>query len=170
MKDTNENKVKKIIKEYLPYVFILVFVLGIKRYVVSPIKVNGESMMTTLHDGDIMILNIIGYRFDDIKRFDIVVVREKHELLIKRVIGLPGEKIEYKDNQLYVNGKKVKDDYGSEITEDFSVEVAKNHYFVLGDNRTNSMDSRVFGAFPKKSIMGKTNLILFPFSRFGSKK
>ncbi len=170
MKDTSESRGKRFIKEYLPYVVILVFVLLIKKYVVSPIKVNGESMMTTLHDGDVMILNIIGYRFDDIKRFDIVVVREKHEYLIKRVIGLPGDSVEYKDNILYVNGKKVKDPYGSDVTDDFSVTVEKGHYYVLGDNRTNSMDSRYFGSFSKKDILGKTNLILFPFSRFGTKK
>ncbi len=167
MKDTQESRGKRFIKEYLPYVVILIFVILVKKYVVSPIKVNGESMMTTLHDGDIMILNIIGYRFDDIKRFDIVVVKEENELLIKRVIGLPGEKIEYHNNRLYVNGKKIKDSYGSDVTEDFSVEVPKGKYFVLGDNRTNSMDSRVFGAFSKKNILGKTSLILFPFSRFG---
>ena len=167
MKDTSESRGKRFIKEYLPYVLILIFVLLIKRYVVSPIKVNGESMMSTLHDGDIMILNIIGYRFDDIKRFDIVVVKEKKEFLIKRVIGLPGEHVEYKNNQLYINGKKVIDPYGSDVTDDFSYEVEKGRYFVLGDNRTNSMDSRYFGSFLKKDILGKTGLIIFPFSRIG---
>ena len=161
---------KSIIKEYGLYVITIILVLLVKKFVVSPIKVNGTSMMTTLHDGDIMILNIIGYRFDEINRFDIVVVDEGNEYLIKRVIGLPGEEIEYKDNQLYINGKKVKENYGSQVTEDFKVKVKKNSYFVLGDNRTNSLDSRHFGAFKKDRIIGKTSLIIFPFNRFGEKK
>ncbi len=164
------DKMKSIIKEYGLYVITIILVLLVKKFVVSPIKVNGTSMMTTLHDGDIMILNIIGYRFDEINRFDIVVVDEGNEYLIKRVIGLPGEEIEYKDNQLYINGKKVKENYGSQVTEDFKVKVKKNSYFVLGDNRTNSLDSRHFGAFKKDRIIGKTSLIIFPFNRFGEKK
>ena len=92
------------------------------------------------------------------------------EYLIKRVIGLPGETIEYKDNQLYVNGKKIKDNYGSEKTEDFKTKVPKDSYYALGDNRTNSRDSRYYGAFHKKKILGKTKLIIFPFNRFGNKK
>ena len=164
------DKIKSIIKEYGLYIITIILVLLVKKFVVSPIKVNGTSMMTTLHDGDIMILNIIGYRFDKINRFDIVVVDEGNEYLIKRVIGLPGEEIEYKDNQLYINGKKVKENYGSQETEDFKVKVKKNSYFVLGDNRTNSLDSRHFGAFKKDRIIGKTSLIIFPFNRFGEKK
>jgi signal peptidase I len=163
------DTIKKIIREYLPYILVIILVLLIKKFVVTPIKVNGESMMTTLHDGDIMILNIIDYKFNDIKRFDIVVVDEGDEYIIKRVIGLPGEEVTYKDNKLYINGKRVKDNYGSDVTEDFTVTVADDSYFVLGDNRTNSLDSRYFGSFKKSSILGKTSLVLFPFNRFGNK-
>ena len=164
-----DNKFKIFLKEYLPYIIVILLVILLKKYVVSPIKVNGESMMKTLHDGDIMILNIINYRFNDINRFDIVVVDEGNEYIIKRVIGLPVEKVEYKNNQLYINGKKIKENYGSAKTEDFTYKVEKGTYFVLGDNRTNSMDSRVFGSFKKKDILGKTNLIIFPFNRIGNK-
>lgn len=164
------SKVKVFIKEYVPYIAIIILVILIKRYIVAPVKVNGSSMMDTLHNGDIMILNNTAYYFDDIKRFDIVVVRENKEYIIKRVIGLPGETVEYRDNKLYINDKLVKDNYGSEPTDDFKEKVGKNSYFVLGDNRTNSMDSRVFGTFKKKEIIGKTNLTIFPFSRFGTKK
>ena len=164
------DKMKSIIKEYGLYVITIILVLLVKKFVVSPIKVNGTSMMTTLHDGDIMILNIIGYKFEKIKRFDIVVVDEGNEYLIKRIIGLPGEEVEYKDNKLYINGKKVKENYGSQETEDFKVKVENNSYFVLGDNRTNSLDSRHFGSFSKNKIIGKTSLIIFPFNRLGEKK
>ncbi len=158
------------VKEYLPYIITILLVLLFKRTVISPIKVNGDSMKDTLLDGDIMLLNIIEYRFSDIKRFDIVVVDRGKEYIIKRVIGLPGEEVEYKDNKLYINGKEVEDSYGKDITNDFSVKVPKGSYFVLGDNRTNSLDSRYFGAFPKKQVLGKTSLTLYPFKRIGNKK
>ena len=170
MKEEKGNKTLKIIKDIIPYVVIIILVLLFKKFVYAPIKVNGESMMDTLHDGDIMILNVIDYKIHGLKRFDIVVVDEGEELIIKRVIGLPGEEVEYKDNQLYINGKKVKDKYASQKTDDFSETVPKGEYLVLGDNRTNSLDSRVFGTFEKKKILGKTNLTVYPFKRWGSKE
>lgn len=169
MSDT-KNKFIKIIKEIVPYVIVIILVLLFKKFFYAPIKVNGESMMNTLHDKDIMILDVIGYKTKGLKRFDIVVVDEGDELIIKRVIGLPGEKVTYKDNKLFINDKKVIDNYGSKVTEDFEETVPKNHYFVLGDNRTNSMDSRMFGSFSKPKILGKTKMVVFPFSRWGVKK
>ena len=157
----------KIIKEIVPYILIIVVVLAIKRFVVSPIRVNGASMYPTLKNSDMMILNETAYYFKEIKRFDIVVVDTKEELIIKRVIGLPGETISYKDNVLYINGKKVKEKYSYGITEDFEPVTLKDEYFVMGDNRQNSMDSRFFGPFKKKSIRGKTNFIIIPFDRSG---
>ena len=170
MAENKDNKFVSFLKEYVPYVLVIILVILIKRFVVTPIRVIGDSMYDTLHDGDIMILNIVGYRFSDIERFDIVVVDKGTEPLIKRVIGLPGETIEYKDNQLYVNGKKVKENYGSDVTEDFTVKIPKGSYFVMGDNRTNSMDSRYYGPFKKKDILGKTKLTIFPFGRIGNKE
>ncbi len=170
MSDTKENKVIHFVKEFLPYVIVIILVLLFKKFLYAPIKVNGDSMYSTLHDGDIMILDIIGYKKNGIKRFDIVVVDEGNELIIKRVIGLPGEKVKYKDNKLYINDKKVTDNYGKHETEDFEEVVPKGEYFVLGDNRTNSMDSRVFGTFSKKEILGKTSMTVFPFKRWGNKK
>ena len=170
MDDTSVKGFNYYFKEYFSYVIIIILVLLFKKFVATPIKVNGSSMFDTLHDGDIMILNIFDYLLSGAKRFDIVVIDDGDEYLIKRVIGLPGETIEYKDNQLYVNGKKIKDNYGSEKTEDFKTKVPKDSYYALGDNRTNSRDSRYYGAFHKKKILGKTKLIIFPFNRFGNKK
>ena len=116
-----------------------------------------------------MILNSINYKVNDIKRFDIVVVNEGNEPIIKRVIGLPGEEVEYFDNKLYINGKRVKDKYPSKETNDFKIYVKKGHYFVMGDNRTNSMDSRMLGSFPKNKILGRAKLTIYPFDRFGNK-
>ena len=164
------EKLKKIVKEWLPYVVVIIIVLIIKSNVAAPIRVNGRSMNNTLKDGDIMILNIIGYRTSSLKRFDIVVVDNGKDYLIKRVIGLPGEEIEYIDNVLYVNGKVVKDKYANGNTGNFKTKVKNNSYFVLGDNREDSLDSRFYGSFNKKKILGKTNFTLFPFNRFGNKK
>lgn len=168
--EKKENKFLKIVKEYGPYVVLLILILLFKKFYYSPVYVSGESMMSTLHDGDIMILDVVGYRHHDLERFDIVVINNGKEMLIKRVIGLPGETILYEDNQLFVNGKEVKDPYGNGNTENFEITVPENQYFVLGDNRENSMDSRFFGSFSEKEILGKTNLVIFPFSRWGNKK
>lgn len=163
-------------KELITYLIIIVAIILIRIFIVTPVRVNGSSMDPTLKDGEIMILNKIGYKVSDIKRFDIVVIDIDDERLIKRVIGLPGDVIEYKDNFLYVNNKKIEETFKHKKTEDFSLKdigiekVPDNEYFVLGDNRTNSVDSRILGCFSKKSILGKTSLVLFPFSKLGFKK
>jgi len=171
MEEENKlNMFSGIIKEYVPYILALIAILLFKKFIYSPLYVHGESMMNTLHDGDIMILDVVGYKVSSLDRFDIVVIDTGKELIIKRVIGLPGEEVEYQNNTLYINGKEVKDSYGSNVTEDFKVTVPKNKYFVLGDNRQNSMDSRYFGPFSTSDIKGKTSLVIFPFNRFGTKE
>ena len=128
-------------------------------------------MNPTLNNNDVLILDKLVYRLKNIKRYDIVAINdEQSKYIVKRVIGLPGETVEYRDNNLYINGKKMNDKYGSNKTNDFSYKVPKGEYFVLGDNRGNSMDSRVFGSFSKRKILGKTKLTIFPFSRFGNKE
>lgn len=129
-------------------------------------------MNNTLKDKDIMILDKISYRFKEISRFDIVVVDKNNEKLIKRVIGLPGETVEYKNNKLYINNKNVAEKFDHEETKDYILKetIPEGYYFVVGDNRPISNDSRYIGLIKKEEILGKTNLILFPFSRFGIKK
>lgn len=164
-----ENK-KSGIMEWLSYIIVIVIVILIKLFIVTPIKVNGPSMNDTLHNNDVMILNEISYKFSGINRFDIVVVKLKDEYIIKRVIGLPGEKIMYKDNQLYINGKKVKEDFNHADTNDIEeLEIPIDKYFVLGDNRVNSTDSRIIGPVSIKDIKGTTSMTIYPFSRFGRK-
>lgn len=170
MDEEKKSKKKSYIKEFLPYFIIILVVLFIKMFIVSPIRVNGASMNPTLNDKDIMLLDEISYRFSDIERFDIVVVKEEDEYLIKRVIGLPGETVEYKNDKLYIDGKYVKEDFKHKETFDFSTTLGKDEYFIMGDNRTNSTDSRVFGPISRDKIMGQTSLTILPISRFGSKK
>ena len=162
---------KKFLKEYIPYIIMIILVILVKVYVVTPIRVNGPSMNDTLHDKDIMILDEISYRFKSIKRFDIVVIRYKDEYIIKRVIGLPGEVVSCKDNKIYINGKVIEEDFSRKYTNDFDeVLVGDDSYFVLGDNRVNSTDSRIIGTVSKNNIRGKTSLTVYPFSRFGKKE
>lgn len=169
MEEKKETVKKNYIKEFLPYFMIILVVVLIKTFVVSPIRVNGASMDPTLNDKDIMLLDEISYRFFDVERFDIVVVKEEDEYLIKRVIGLPGETVEYKNDKLYIDGKYVKEDFKHKETFDFSTTLGKDEYFIMGDNRTNSTDSRVFGPISRDKIMGKTSLTILPISRFGNK-
>ena len=140
-------------------------------FVMTPIKVVGPSMEETLLDGDIMILNKMAYNTKKINRFDIVVVDYIDELIIKRVVGLPGETLEYRDGILYINGDAYDEPYLSEFTytEDFVLDerIPDNYYFVIGDNRYDSKDSRVIGLVSSKDIEGKANYILYPFDRMG---
>lgn len=165
---------KDKVKVLLPYIIIILVVLFIKAFIVTPIKVNGESMYPTLEEGDIMILNKTAYYFNKPERFDIVVVNMPDEYLIKRVIGLPGEHIEYKNNTLYVDGKKVKENFKHGVTANFNIEelgsdtIPLNTYLVLGDNRENSLDSRELGFIREDQLLGRTSLIILPFNRFGS--
>ncbi len=158
-----------------PYVLVIVAIVLLKMFVVTTVSVSGTSMSPTLHDGDLMILSRVHYYFNDVHRFDIVVVHHEGEDIIKRVIGLPGEKVEYKDNTLYINDQKVDENFEHKITDDFNFSkfdtevVPDNMYFVVGDNRTDSYDGRYFGFISKDEIKGSANLVLFPFNRIGVK-
>ena len=169
----------KFIKEWLPYIVIIIVVILIRTYIVTPVIVRGDSMYSTLEDGEVLFLSKITYRLSDIKRFDIVVVKDlDNDLIIKRVIGLPGDKIEYKEGNLYINDKIIKEDYTDYIMEDFNVDsiceitnlecngiIPNDMYLVLGDNRKISADSRVKGLIKKEQILGKTILRIWPLNK-----
>ncbi|MFS0782326.1 signal peptidase I [Bacillus sp. 1P06AnD] len=151
----------------------------IRFFLLAPIVVDGYSMMPTLHDKDRMIVNKISYKIGEPDRFDIIVFHapEKKDY-IKRVIGLPGDTIEYKDDVLYVNGKAYKEPYldeykkqviGGPLTENFTLlenrgvqKVPEGHLFVMGDNRRNSKDSRQIGFVSMDDVVGKTSVVYWP--------
>lgn len=168
----------KKIKEISIYLLIIVMVILIRTFIITPVRVNGTSMDPTLKNGEIMILNKIKYNKNDIKRFDIVVIKMDKELLIKRVIGLSNEEVKYIDNKLYINNEYVEETFLNEdvYTTNFSLDdfklkkIPENCYFVMGDNREVSLDSRTFGCFSKDKILGSANLVLFPFTKLGYKK
>lgn len=162
-----KEKIIKNIKELLPYIIILIAVILIRTFIVTPIKVNGNSMYDTLDGRELMILN----KMASINRYDVVVVDTKSDELIKRVYGLPGEKISIENNAIYINDKKIEDIYAYGETSSYNAIVLENdEYFVLGDNRSVSLDSRVIGPVKKRQIKGTTNFILYPFNRFGKLK
>lgn len=160
----------KKVKECFWYIIILIVVILVKFFVVSTVRVNGNSMYPTLHNKDLMILNKIKYNLKNVERFDIVVVKYEDHYIIKRVIALPGETVEYVDNKLYIDGRKIKDKYNSIVQADFVKQLDEDEYFVMGDNRGDSLDSRIIGTIDKDDIMGNSEFIIFPFTRFGNVK
>lgn len=163
----DKSKVKQYIKEYLPFTLFVILIIGIRVFICTPINVSGNSMSSTLKDGDIMLLNKLSLK-QGIDRFDIVVVKTESNYIIKRVIGLPGETISYKDGVLYINGKVYEDKYNLTGTNDIDpVKILDNEYYVMGDNRSISKDSRIIGTIKKDRIIGKTNFVIYPFNKFG---
>ena len=154
----------------------------IRYFLFTPIVVDGDSMMPTLENGDRMIVNKFSYKIGEPERFDIVVFHapEKKDY-IKRVIGLPGDFVEYKDDQLYINGEPIEepylDTYKAQISEgnltgDFSLKdidpsldvIPEGYVFVMGDNRRFSKDSRHIGIVAQEEIIGNTSIIFWPLS------
>lgn len=159
-----KEKIVKNLKELLPYIIILIVVLLVRTFIATPIKVNGNSMYKTLDGSEFMILN----KLAKIDRYDIVVVDTKSDELIKRVYGLPGEKISIENNSIYINDKKIEDIYAYGETSNYeSITLGSDEYFILGDNRVVSLDSRTIGPVKKSQVKGTTNFILYPFNRFG---
>lgn len=158
----------RFIKESIPYLAIILAVLLIRTFLVTPIIVQGESMKETLNGGELMLL----YKFDqDYERFDVVVINKvvEGDNLIKRIIGLPNETIRYKEGLLYINDTIVEDKYAYGETANFQeVTLGDDEYFVMGDNRSVSLDSRILGVIKHNEIEGTAGLILYPFNKIGN--
>ena len=166
---------KRVIKGALPYIIIIVVVLLIKQFVLTTVRVDGDSMLDTLEDNDIMLLDRVSHHFTGVKRFDIVVVHHDNDELIKRIIGLPGDTIRYTDNKLYVNDEEVAEPFLTKKTQDFSLsdlgidKIPEGKYFVMGDNRNHSMDSRDpgVGVLTRKDLIGRAWVRIYPFDNIG---
>lgn len=154
---------KEKIKEILPYIIILVAVILFRTFIATPVIVNGPSMQETLHTNDILILR----RTSKINRYDIVVANHNGDKLIKRVMGIPGDKIKCVSGIIYVNNEEVSN-YGYGTSFDFAqVILGENEYFLIGDNREDSLDSRYFGPVEKSDISGVADFRVFPFTKIG---
>ena len=153
--DTKDENQTPWYKRWYSIVAFIVFVaMMMFNYNYAIILVNGESMSPNYHDGDILFSQ---KQYDYLNRFDVVIINSSKadHIIIKRVIGLPGETIDYIDNQLFVNGEYVEDRYGTGTTQNFTITLDENSYYCLGDNRENSYDSRAYGSFSDKEILAK---------------
>ena len=165
--------------------FIVAFIIvgGVYFFLGRPFTVSGASMYPTLQNGDRMVLSKVG----DVHRFDVVILKAPDENVeyIKRVIGMPGDTVEMKSGVLYINGKKVDQPFintealakQTVFIDDFTLEsltgeakVPEGKYFVLGDNRGVSKDSRMIGFIDRSAIEGKAVFTIWPFGRIGGQK
>lgn len=174
----------KVLKElfstamYLLIVLLAVYLLI--TFVGQRTEVEGDSMETTLSDGDNLIVDKLTYRFEDPQRFDIIVFPFRYQedtYYIKRIIGLPGETVQIDEKgNIYINGEILQESYGREIISPENIGIARepvvlgtNEYFVMGDNRNNSSDSRteIVGNIHRDMIIGKAWLRIWPLKDFG---
>ncbi|GGH74916.1 signal peptidase I [Pullulanibacillus pueri] len=152
-------------------VIAIILAIIIRQFLFNHIVVYGTSMLPTLHDHNHVVINKLSYKISEPRRFDIIVFHaDRKQDYIKRVIGLPGETVEYKDDQLYIDGKKVKEPFLKKIkhpdqglfTYDFKEKVPEGTVFVLGDNRRESQDSREIGPIPLNQVIGKAMFVFWP--------
>ena len=174
---------KGILKDIISYALIILAVVVIRVFIFDPVRVDGPSMNNTLIDGDIVILNKFEYRKKNPERYDIVVIKitdpssNTEKKIIKRIIGLPNEYIEIKDNKVYADGELLDSSYISKDlnkSEDFKIDenlglkkVPGDSYLVLGDNRRDSYDSRYreVGTIKKDQIVGKAAIRVWPLNK-----
>ncbi len=181
------NWKEEIIDFIKTLVFCFVFVFILTRFIIKPIQVNQNSMYPTILDQSMGFSNVIDLKLNGVKRFDVVIIDtgsknslNQDKYIIKRVIALPNETIEVKDNILYINGEIIEEDflntsYANEFirnngyfTQDIQpITLGDDEIFCLGDNRPLSKDSRHYGPFTMDQLVSKGVFIVFPLNRFG---
>ena len=177
-----KNRVGSVMRELLGWLFYILIIIGLTYLIITYVgqrtRVSGSSMETTLSDGDNLIVDKLSYRFQDPKRFDIVVFPYKYEentYYIKRIIGLPGDTVQVKDGYTYINGELLESDiYGAEVMIEAGVAsepitLGEDEYFVLGDNRNHSLDSRdpSVGILKREDLIGRAWVRIYPFDKMG---
>lgn len=177
-----KNRVGSVMRELLGWLFYILIIIGLTYLIITYVgqrtRVSGSSMETTLSDGDNLIVDKLSYRFQDPKRFDIVVFPYKYEentYYIKRIIGLPGDTVQVKDGYTYINGELLESDiYGAEVMMEAGaasepITLGEEEYFVLGDNRNHSLDSRdpSVGILKREDLIGRAWVRIYPFDKMG---
>lgn len=163
---------------FLVILFIIVFLF--RNLVMEQVQVGGQSMESTLQDGDILLVEKRTYEKNNPERYDIIVLNTEGNSMwgqqyVKRIIGLPGETIQIKKGKVWIDGKELKEPFDFEEIEDGGlatekIELEEDEYFVLGDNRNNSKDSRhlEIGTVNLKQIKGKVWMRVYPFQHIGA--
>ena len=178
-KDKKQEKPKKSIQREI-FEWIMVFVVAaalafvVRTFIFEPVRVDGSSMLNTLVNGEYMIATKFDYLLGDPERFDIVICdypnTDDGMYRVKRVIGLPDETIELRAGELYVDGVHIEQDFDMTLNEAYfgPYTVPPGHYFVMGDNRNNSKDSRsaMVGPLARNEIKGHVRAVVFPFGHF----
>lgn len=163
MEETVKSK-KRVLLEYLRVIVITLIVTYGVLYFVQISRVYGTSMVPTFHEGNIVLVDKVFYKRGEPERNDIVVVdyrdaNQNETFIIKRVVAVGGDHLEIKDNQVYLNGELLQEDYiNGTMTnnEDMSIDIPEGKVFVMGDNRNNSLDSRKLGYFDfEDDVIGK---------------
>ncbi|MDO8494958.1 MAG: signal peptidase I [bacterium] len=162
-------------------VLSLAIIVPIRYFVIQPFFVKGASMEESFHNGDYVLIDEISYRFNEPQRGDVVVFRfpqDPSQYFIKRIIGLPGEKIQIKSNEVLIFNEEHPEGFildesaylenDQRTTGDFSMNVDEKEYFVLGDNRMHSSDSRIWGAVNRQLISGRVFLRAWPITDIGT--
>ncbi len=176
-----ESLLIKFMKKILSFGLFLLIILGVTYFIVTYVthrsRVHTSSMEATLSDGDNIMMDTISYRFHEPERFDIISFpnySNPDEYLIKRIIGLPGEKIQIKEGKIYINDEELSESYGLETIQaggraELPIQLGTDEYFVMGDNRNDSLDSRMeeVGNIKREDIDGKAWLRIWPFNKFG---
>ena len=171
-----EEKKPSVIREILSFILYVAVVVGITFFIITFVGqrtyVSGSSMENTLSDGDNLIVDKITYRFSEPKRFDIIVFPFRYEekvYYIKRIIGLPGETIQIQNGDIYIDGEILYESYGREVMRYAGlaaepITLGEDEYFVLGDNRNDSTDSRDpnVGVIHRDEIIGRAWVRIWP--------
>ena len=166
---------KSELREYIEaFAIAILLALFIITFIAQSFLVQGQSMEPTLHNGERLLVDKLTYRFREPQRGEIIVFRypsDPRRRFIKRIIGLPGDRLEIRDNVVYLNGRPLDEPYikGPTYGEYPPVTVKPGHFFVLGDNRNNSEDSRYedVGQVPRRNVGGRALLIYWPITRIG---
>lgn len=165
----NRNNAVNGYKKFLSIMLVFTFICCFRAYIFDRVIVSGNSMNPTYSDGDVMWAR----KFDisELKRYQVVVADIQGKFVIKRVIGLPNETLQIIDGNVYINGEILKDDYGypTKIYGCAADEIiiGENEYFLMGDNRDDSLDCRIWGSVNIESIKGVIVFQFFPFWKIG---
>ena len=162
------KKLLELIKKEKKFITIVIIIIILKIFVFNFILVKGDSMNPKYKNNDFMFLNKIIYSFKPIRRGEVIVLKYRNNDLIKRVIGLPNDKIKVENGKLYINNKEVKENYINSYTASYDfdeINLKDNEYFLMGDNRYNYYDSRNFGTITKNNIIGRVEFRIFPFDK-----